>query len=86
MGEMFGRAFTEQRLLDAWDEARQAALADGDAGPGVERFEAAAARNVSELAEQLASGTYAPQSVHRRALPTCQRRQRSHASLNAGRS
>jgi len=62
---MFDRAFTEQRLLDAWDEARQAALADGDAGPEVERFEAAAARNVSEFAEQLANGTYAPQPVHR---------------------
>jgi CRISPR-associated protein Cas1 len=62
---MFDRAFAEQRLLDAWDEARAAALADGEAGPEVERFEAAAARNVSELAERLAAGAYAPEPVHR---------------------
>ena len=32
MGEMLERAFTEQRLLDAWAEVRDAALADGEAG------------------------------------------------------
>src|SRR4051812_34701732 len=65
MGEMFERTFTEQRLLDAWDEARQSALADGDAGVEVEQFEAAAARHVSELAGALADGTFAPRPVVR---------------------
>lgn len=65
MGEMFERAFTEQRLLDAWGEVRDSALADGGAGPEVERFEAAAARHVSELAEALAGGTFEPQPVVR---------------------
>ena len=65
MGEMFERAFTQQRLLDAWKEARDAAYADGEAGAEVERFEAAAARNVSEIADVLASGTYEPKPVHR---------------------
>jgi len=31
------RAFTEQALLDAWDEVHAAALAVGNAGPEVER-------------------------------------------------
>ena len=65
MGEMFERAFTEQRLLDAWDAVRDSALADGEAGPAVEHFEAAAARHVSELAESLANGTFEPQPVVR---------------------
>jgi hypothetical protein len=49
MGELLERAFTEQRLLDAWREVRDAALADGEGGPEVNRFEAAAARHVSQL-------------------------------------
>ena len=65
MGELLDRAFTEQRLLDAWDEVRDAALADGEAGPEVDRFEAAAARHASELAEALRTGTYQPHPVVR---------------------
>lgn len=65
MGELLDRAFTEQRLLDAWDSEREAALADGEAGPEVERFEAAAARNISELAASLADGTFQPSPVVR---------------------
>src|SRR5258708_33300567 len=65
MGEMFERAFAEQRLLDAWQEAREAALADGDAGAAVEEFEAAAARNIGEIAGALADGTFEPQPVVR---------------------
>lgn len=65
MGELFNRAFTEQRLLDAWHAVREAALADGDAGPEVERFEAAAARRVSELAAALAGGSFQPSPVVR---------------------
>ena len=65
VGEMFGRAFTEQRLLDAWDKVRSAAMADGAGGPEVDRFEAAAARHVSELAQALADGTYEPDPVVR---------------------
>jgi CRISP-associated protein Cas1 len=62
---MFERAFTEQRLLDAWDDVRSAALADGDGGPEVDRFEAAAARRVSELARALADGMFEPDPVVR---------------------
>jgi CRISPR-associated protein Cas1 len=61
MGELTGRAFTEQALLDAWDDVREAALADGVGGPELDRFEAAAARNVSSLATELADGTFSPQ-------------------------
>jgi CRISPR-associated protein Cas1 len=46
-------------------DVRSAALADGDGGPEVDRFEAAAARHVSELAQALASGTFEPQPVVR---------------------
>jgi CRISPR-associated protein Cas1 len=60
MGELFARAFTEQALLDAWDSVRESALADGEAGPEVERFEAAAARHIARLAESLADGTFTP--------------------------
>lgn len=56
MGELLARAFTEQALLDAWGEVRESALADGDAGPEVERFEAAAARRISRLAD----GSFSP--------------------------
>lgn len=40
MGELFERAFAEQRLLDAWGSVREAALADGQGGPELDRFEA----------------------------------------------
>ena len=65
MGELTERAFTEQRLLDAWSDVRDAALADGEAGAEVERFEAAAARHVSELAAALSAGTFQPHPVAR---------------------
>src|SRR5712691_9556925 len=66
MGYLFARAFTEQSLLDAWSQARQAALADGDAGPEVDEFEAAAAaRRISELADDLANGSFKPHPVVR---------------------
>src|SRR5712691_2030359 len=63
MGELTARAFTEQALLDAWDEARDAALADGDGGAELDRFEAAAARKVSRLCAELADGTFRPRPV-----------------------
>jgi len=65
VGELLDRAFTEQRLLDAWNAVREAALADGEAGPEVDRFEAAAARKVSELAVSLSDGTFQPSPVVR---------------------
>ena len=69
MGELLERAFTEQRLLDAWETVRDAAMADGEACPEVERFEAAAARHVSELARALADGTFEPRPVVRVEIP-----------------
>jgi group II intron reverse transcriptase/maturase len=68
MGNLLDRAFSEQRLLDAWREVRDAAMADGDAGPEVEHFEAAAARHVSELAASLSAGTFQPHPVVRAEL------------------
>jgi CRISPR-associated endonuclease Cas2 len=65
VGELLERACTEQRLLDAWAGVRDAALADGVAGPEIEQFEAAAARHVSQLAAALASGTFEPHPVVR---------------------
>ena len=65
MGELVERAFTEQRLLEAWSQVRDAALADGEAGAEVDRFEAAAARHVSELAAALGDGTFQPHPVLR---------------------
>jgi CRISP-associated protein Cas1 len=69
MGEVLDQAFTEQRLLDAWAEVREAALADGDAGPEVERFEPSAARHISQLAAALADGTFHPHPVVRVEIP-----------------
>jgi CRISP-associated protein Cas1 len=65
MGELLARAFTEQALLDAWSEVRDAALADGDAGPEVDHFEGAAARNISKLADELVDGSFSPHPVVR---------------------
>lgn len=62
---MSERAFTEQRLLDALDEVRSAAMAAENGGPEVDRFEAAAAQHVSELAQALADETFEPQPVVR---------------------
>ncbi len=63
MGELTARAFTEQSLLDAWDQVRDSALADGEAGAEVDQFEAAAARRVSQLSAELADGKYQPHPV-----------------------
>jgi CRISPR-associated protein Cas1 len=60
MGALLARAFTEQALLDAWDEVRESALADGVGGPEIDRFEAAAARRISQLAGEPADGTFRP--------------------------
>jgi hypothetical protein len=65
MDELLAGAFTEQALLDAWSEVRDAALADGDAGPEVDHFEGAAARNISKLADELADGSFSPHPVVR---------------------
>lgn len=53
MGVLFARAFTQQGLLDAWQEVRERALADGRPDAEVERFERDAAHLLSELAATL---------------------------------
>ncbi len=63
MGELTARAFTEQALLDAWDEVREAALADGQGGAELDQFEAAAARHISRLSAELADGSFQPHPV-----------------------
>jgi CRISP-associated protein Cas1 len=69
MGELLERAFTEQRLLEAWADVREAALADGEAGRAVEEFEAAAARHVTQLSAALADGSFEPHPVTRVEIP-----------------
>ena len=61
MGDLLARAFTEQALLDAWDQVRDAALADGVGGTQIDQFEAAAAHRISQLAGELADGTFRPE-------------------------
>lgn len=63
MGELLQAASSEQGMLDAWDDIRDSALADGEAGPEVERFEAASARNVARLSAALRGGSYQPSPV-----------------------
>lgn len=65
MGELLAGAFTEQGLLDAWSDVRSAALADGEAGPEIDHFEASAARRIGELAAELADGCFKPHPVTR---------------------
>ena len=60
MGRLLERVASQQNLLDAWEAVRDSAYADGDAGPEVERFEAMAARRVSEVADALLAGTWRP--------------------------
>ena len=64
MGEVLDRVASQQNLLDAWEAVRDSAYADGEAGPEVERFEAMAARRISEIAEALLAGTWRPSPAH----------------------
>src|SRR5262249_35546972 len=53
-----------QALLDAWQDVRDASLADGRPDAELEEFEADAARRVSHLAIALAEGEWRPQPAH----------------------
>jgi CRISPR-associated protein Cas1 len=69
MGILYARAFTQQALLDAWEEVRDAALADGRPDPQVDAFEADAARRVVELEASLLGGTWTPEPAFRVEIP-----------------
>lgn len=69
MGAIYQRAFTEQRLLEAWDTVRESAMADGYTSPEIAKFEEEAARQVSELARALADGSFEPMPVMRVEVP-----------------
>ncbi|MGJ7908505.1 reverse transcriptase domain-containing protein [Actinopolyspora sp. H202] len=69
MGVLYSRAFSQQGLLDAWEEVRDAARDDGRPNNEVERFEADAARSISDLAEELSDGTWRPSPVRRVDIP-----------------
>jgi retron-type reverse transcriptase len=69
VGVLYARAFAQQALLDAWATVRDAALADGQPDLEVERFEATAARRVSDIAAALAEGTWQPSPVRRVEIP-----------------
>ncbi len=64
MGLQFARTFTQQALLDAWQEVRDSALADGRLDPELQQFEADAARRVSHMAVALAEGEWRPLPAH----------------------
>lgn len=64
MGALLARIASQQNLLDAWEVVRDSAYADGVAGPEVEKFEAMAARRISEVAAELAAGTWVPHPAH----------------------
>lgn len=64
MGVVLERVASQQNLLDAWEAVRDSAYADGDAGSEVERFEAMAARRISEIAEALLAGMWKPSPAH----------------------
>jgi CRISPR-associated protein Cas1 len=69
MGVLYARAFTQQAMLDAWQEVRDRALADGRFDPQVEAFENGAARRVADLAAALAEGAWRPSPAHRVEIP-----------------
>lgn len=69
MGVLYARAFTQQALLDAWDQVRDAALADGRPDPEVDKFENDAARRVMELSTALELGEWRPQPAFRIEIP-----------------
>ena len=69
MGVLFARAFTQQGLLDAWQEVRERALADGRPDAEMERFERDAAHLLNELATTLAAGEWQPDPARRIEIP-----------------
>jgi group II intron reverse transcriptase/maturase len=69
VGVMYARAFESQALLDAWQEVREAALADGRPDAEVDAFEADAARRLDEVGRALADGAWAPSPVRRVVIP-----------------
>ena len=69
MSALYGRAFASQALLDAWQEVRDSALADGRPDSEVDAFERDAARRIDELATMLAAGTWHPSPVRRVEIP-----------------
>lgn len=69
MGLLFARAFTQQGLLDAWQEVRDRALADGQPDAEVDNFERDAARRLSDLSTLLAAGEWQPEPARRIEIP-----------------
>ncbi|MGB7983288.1 MAG: CRISPR-associated endonuclease Cas1 [Candidatus Nanopelagicales bacterium] len=63
MGALLHAAASEQALLNAWADIRESALADGEPHVAVERFEAAAAKNIARISQQLRTGTWQPSPV-----------------------
>jgi len=66
---LFARAFTQQALLDAWQEVRDRALADGQPDAEVENFERDAARRLSDLSTRLGAGEWQPEPARRIEIP-----------------
>lgn len=60
MGDLFTRTFTLNALREAWDGVLSADLSDGTLSAGVTRFRDDADTRLTELYEQLRTGTYHP--------------------------
>ncbi len=69
MSSLYTRAFAAQALLDAWDEVRDAALADGRPDAEVAAFEADATRLMHDLHVDLLAGAWTPSPVDRVTIP-----------------
>lgn len=63
MGRLFDAVAEEQLLVEAWQHVRDRALADGDAGPAVSRFERGVVSRLSRLAEELRTNRWRPHAV-----------------------
>ncbi len=69
VGVLYARAFSQQALLDAWEQVRDSALADGRPDREVNTFENDAARRVMELSTALELGEWRPQPAFRIEIP-----------------
>jgi CRISPR-associated protein Cas1 len=69
MGLLFAKAFAQQALVDAWQEVRDRAMADGQPDAEVQEFERDALRRLGELAARLATGEWEPEPARRVEIP-----------------
>lgn len=76
MGPLFSEVVRQQTLLDAWHAIHADARVSGTQRAHAEEFASGAARRISDLAEQLAAGTWRPTSVKPVRIPKADGRAR----------